>query len=82
MTNVLLTDLGLSIPPKFFFESFIDKCVSTSVDSTIYGQYTFETFHLQLLFELLRSSDSGHKKFWKHEMGSKFSPRKSLKRCV
>ena len=36
MTNVLLTDLGLSIPPKFFFESFRDKCVSTSVDSTIY----------------------------------------------
>ena len=22
MTNVLLTDLGLSIPPKFFFENF------------------------------------------------------------
>ena len=36
MTNVLLTDLGLSIPPKFFSENFIDKCVSTSVDSTIY----------------------------------------------
>ena len=36
MTNVLFTDLGLSIPPKFFFESFIDKCVSTSVESTIY----------------------------------------------
>ena len=31
MTNVLLTDLGLSIPL-----SFIDKCISTSVDSTIY----------------------------------------------
>ena len=31
MTNVLLTDLGLSIPL-----SFIDKCMSTSVDSTIY----------------------------------------------
>ena len=31
ITNVLLTDLGLSIPL-----SFIDKCVSTSVDSTIY----------------------------------------------
>ena len=30
MTNVLVTDLGLSIPL-----SFIDKCVSTSVDSTI-----------------------------------------------
>ena len=27
MTNVLLTDLALSIPLKFFFESFIDKCV-------------------------------------------------------
>ena len=36
MTNVLLTDLGLSIPPKFFFESFIDKCISISVDSAIY----------------------------------------------
>ena len=23
MTNVLLADLGISIPPKFFFESFI-----------------------------------------------------------
>ena len=31
MTNVLLTDLGLSIPL-----SFIDKCISTSVGSTIY----------------------------------------------
>ena len=31
MTNVLLTDLGLTIPL-----SFIDKCISTSVDSTIY----------------------------------------------
>ena len=31
MTNVLLTDLGLSIPL-----SFIDKCVSTYVDSTVY----------------------------------------------
>ena len=31
MTNVLLTDLGLSIPL-----SFIDKCISTPVDSTIY----------------------------------------------
>ena len=73
MTNVLLTDLGLSIPPKFFFESFIDKYVSTSVDSTIYWQYTFETFHLPLLFELFPSSDPGHKKFWKRETGSMFS---------
>ena len=31
MTNVLLTDLGLSTPL-----SFIDKCVSMSVDSTIH----------------------------------------------
>ena len=31
VTNVLLTDLGLSIPL-----SFIDKCISASVDSTIY----------------------------------------------
>ena len=36
MTNVLLTDLGLSIPLKFFFESFINECVSTSVDLTVY----------------------------------------------
>ena len=50
MTNVLLTDLGLSIPPKFFLESFTDKCVSTSVDSTIYWQYTFETFHCYLSY--------------------------------
>ena len=62
MTNVLLTDLGLSIPPKFFYESFIDKCVSASVDID-----TFETFHLPLLFELLPSSDSEHKKFWKRD---------------
>ena len=27
MTKGLLTDLGLSIPPKFFFENFIDNCV-------------------------------------------------------
>ena len=31
VTDVLLTDLGLSIPL-----SFIDKCISMSVDSTIY----------------------------------------------
>ena len=36
MANVLLTDLGLSIPLKFFFGSSIDKCVLTSVDSAIY----------------------------------------------
>ena len=36
MTNVLLTDLSLSIPLKLFFESFIDKCFSMSVDSAIY----------------------------------------------
>ena len=65
MTNVLVTDLGLSIPPKFFFENFIDKRVSTSVHSAIYQQYTFEMFHLPFLFELPPSSDPGHKKFWK-----------------
>ena len=78
MTNVLLTDLDLSIPLKFFFESFIDKCVSTSVDSTIYQQYTFETFHLPLLFELLPSSDPGHRKFSKCETGSMFSLPRTL----
>ena len=31
ITNVLLTDLGLSFPL-----SFIDKCISTSVDSATY----------------------------------------------
>ena len=36
VTNVLRTDLGLSIPPKFFFESFIDKYVSIFVGSTIH----------------------------------------------
>ena len=82
MTNVLLIDVGLSIPPKFFFESFIDKCVSTSLDSTIYGEYTFETFHLPLLFELLPSSDPGHRKFWKRETGSMFSLPKTLERCL
>ena len=58
MTNVLLTDLGPCIPL-----SFSDKCISTSVDSTIYWQYTFETSHLPPLFDLLPSSDPGHKKF-------------------
>ena len=82
MTNVLLTDLGLSIPPKFFFESFIDKCISTSVDSTIYRQYTFETFHFPLFFELPPLSDPGHKKFWKRETGSMFSLRKTPERYV
>ena len=37
MTNVLLTDLGLSIPPKFLFESFIKKSISTTVDSSSNG---------------------------------------------
>ena len=78
MTNVLHTDLGLSIPPKSCFENFIDKCISTSVDSAIYLQYSFETFHLPLLFELLPSSDPGHEKSWKHETGSMFSQRKTL----
>ena len=58
VTNVLLTDLGLSIPL-----SFTDKCISTSVDSTIYRQYTSEASHLPPLFDLLPSSDPGHKKF-------------------
>ena len=35
VTNGLLTDLGLTIPPKFFFENFTVKCVSTSVYSPI-----------------------------------------------
>ena len=30
MTNGLLTDLDLSIPPKLFFENLIDECVLTS----------------------------------------------------
>ena len=58
MTNVLLTDLGLSVPPEFFFENFLDKCVSTSVD---FIDSKLETFHLPLLFELLPSSDQGIK---------------------
>ena len=70
MTSVLFTDLGLSIPLKFFFENFIGKCISASVDSAIYCQYTLEMFHLPLLFELLPSSDPGHEKFWKRETGS------------
>ena len=81
MTNVLLTDLGLSILPKFLFENLIDKCDSSSVDSTIYWQYTYETFHLSLLFELLPSSDPGHTKFWKRETGSMFSLPKTVERC-
>ena len=36
ITNGLLTDLGLSVLPKLFFENFIDECVLTSVDSAIY----------------------------------------------
>ena len=63
MTNVLLTDLGLRIPPKFLFEKFMDKCVSASADSAIDRQYTFEMFHLPLLFELLPSSDQAMKSF-------------------
>ena len=82
MTNVLLTDLGLSIPTKFLFENFMDKCVSVSVDSAIYLQYSFEMFHLLLLFELLPSSDPGHEKFWKRETGSMFSLWKTLESCV
>ena len=82
MINVFLTDLGPSISPKFFLESFMDKCVSISVDSAIYWQYTFEAIHLPLLFELLPLSDPGHKKFWKRETGSMFSLWKTLESCV
>ena len=32
ISNCLFADLGLNIPPKFFFESFLDDCVSTTVD--------------------------------------------------
>ena len=39
-------------------------------------------FHLPLLFELLSSSDPGHKKFWKRGTGSMFSLQKTLERCV
>ena len=64
MTNILLTDRCLSIPLKFFLESFINKCVSTFIDSTL------KMFHFPLFYELLPSSDPGHKKFWKRETGS------------
>ena len=94
MTNVLLTDLGLSILPKFLFGSFIDKCVSTSVDLAILLTVQFlliyirisyfidSTVHLLLIFELLSSSDPGHKKFWKRETGSMLSLRKTPERCA
>ena len=82
MTNVILTDLGLSIRPKFLFENFMDKCVSASVDSAIYCKYTFEMFHLPLLFELLPLSNPGREKFWKRETGSMFSLQKTLESCV
>ena len=72
MTNILL-----SIPPKFFFESFIDKCVTTFIDSTL------ETFHFPLLFQLLPSSDPGHKKFWKCENRQHVKSAESpLKMCI
>ena len=31
ISNCLFADLGLHIPLKFFFESFLDDCVSTTV---------------------------------------------------
>ena len=67
MMNSLLTDLGLSIPPIFLFKNFMDKFVLTSVDLAF---YTFERFHLPLLFDLLPLSDPGHKKFSTCETGS------------
>ena len=42
----------------------------------------FEIFHLLLVFELLPSSDSGHKKFWKRETGSMFSLQKTQDSAV
>ena len=56
--NVLFTNLGLSIPLNL-----VDECILMSVDFNIYWQYTFETSHLPPLFDLLPSSDPGHKKF-------------------
>ena len=38
MTNGLITDLGLNISPKFFFENFIDKC---SRSSSYYSHVTY-----------------------------------------
>ena len=32
ISNCLFAALGLNIPPKFFFESFLDDCVLTIVD--------------------------------------------------
>ena len=43
---------------------------------------TLETFHLPLLFELLPSSDPGHKKFWKRDTGMLLSLRIALEICV
>ena len=68
MTNVLFTDLGLSIPL-----SFIDKCVSTSVDSTIIDSTILKrpNFRPYLIY-FHNQIYPAHKKFQKRETGSKF----------
>ena len=63
MTNVILTDLGVSIRPKFLFENFMDKCVSASEDSAIYCSTLFEMFHLPLLLSYFHRQIQGVKSF-------------------
>ena len=81
MTNGLLTDLGLSIPPKLFFENFIDECFNfcrtqlfidnTLLKCSIFCSY-LSYFHRQI---------QDIKSFGKHETGSMFySPENP--RCV
>ena len=49
MTNGLLTDLGLSIPPKFFFENFIDNAfqllqTQLFIDNTLLKRSIFSSY--------------------------------------
>ena len=52
MTNGLLTDLGLNIPPKFFFENFIDDAFQLFIDNTLLKRSIFHSylsyFHRQI----------------------------------
>ena len=82
MANVLLTYIELSSPPKFFFESFIDNCVLTTVDSLFIDSKLLKRSIFHSYLSEVASSDPGHKKFWKRETGRMFSLRKTIERCA
>ena len=77
ITDVLLADLGLSIPL-----SFMDKCISTSIDSLFIDSTLLKCpiFHPYLIY--FHRQIQGIKSFRNVKQAARFSLRKILERCV